>query len=174
MSDQATKNPPPPKARLVRPPRHIRQRVGASGGPDLKDAVAQATKAIEPFSKNFLEQIRGDIARLNTILRVIEHRAEEIGRHRSSLFAIAHELRGQAGTFGYPLATAVADTFYKYLDHRDSLEPEDAKLVTLQIHALLAVFREDIQGSGGAIGDELRALLEKLIARLGSDVGRRR
>ena len=162
---------PTKKVEVIRPPKHIRQKVGASGGIELEEAIKIAEKAIEPFSTAFLERLDPDIASLRKSLAALQDRPTEATRHRAQMFNAANEIRGLSGTFGYPLATLIADAFCKFLDPRPQLYARDVPLAVLHIQAILAVFRESVKGDGGAAGAQLRELLTLLAKRLKVDDG---
>ncbi|MBM3567650.1 MAG: hypothetical protein FJX46_02720 [Alphaproteobacteria bacterium] len=155
----------PRKPEVIRPPKHIRQKVGMTGGLTIEEAVGLSDKAIKPFAESFLKDIESHLAALRTARAAIQSTPDQIGRQRQRIFDAAHEIRGQSGTFGYPLATAVADTLCKYLDGKTDLAADDIQLCLLHVNALLAVFRENLRGEGGKIGDELREMLHLLIRR---------
>lgn len=162
---------PPKKVEIIRPPKHINQKVGRQGGIELEEAIKIAEKAIEPFSAAFLERLDPDIAILRKSLAAIQSRPTEASRHRGAMFNAANEIRGLSGTFGYPLATLIADAFCKFLDPRPQLYARDVPLAALHIQAILAIFRESVKGDGGVTGDQLRELLSELSKRLKVDDG---
>lgn len=159
------------KVEVIRPPKHIRQKVGTSGGIELEEAIKLAEKAIEPFSAAFLERLDPDIAALRKCLAALQSRPTEATRHRAQMFNSANEIRGLSGTFGYPLATLIADAFCKFLDPRPQLYARDVPLAVLHMQAILAIFRESVKGDGGATGEQIRELLTELSKRLKVDDG---
>ena len=72
---------------------------------------------------------------------------------------MAHELRGQGGTFGYPLITVFAKMLFDVT--YDGCREDDAavEIVKAHIDAMRAVIREKIAGDGGEVG---RALIQSL------------
>jgi CheY-like chemotaxis protein len=68
---------------------------------------------------------------------------------------LAHEMRGQGGTFGYPLVSQVARSLFDLTLH--NLDRSDAccDLIGEHVRVLKAVIREDIKGDGGLVGREL-------------------
>jgi len=162
---------PTKKVEIIRPPKHINQKVGRSGGVELEEAIKLAEKAIEPFSMAFLERLEPDISTLRKCCAAIQGRPTEATRLRGQMFNAANEIRGLSGTFGYPLATVVADAYCKFLDPRPQLYARDVPLAVLHMQAILAIFRESVKGDGGKTGDQIRELLTELSKRLKVDDG---
>ncbi len=78
------------------------------------------------------------------------------------MYDASHEIRGQSGTFGYPLATLVADTVCKFLDPGREWSEEGLDLLGLHVFALRGVFKNELKQEGGRVGRELTEVLKKL------------
>jgi chemotaxis protein histidine kinase CheA len=150
------------RARVFVPKPHIRNKVGTAGGIDLASAGALARPVIERYSAEFLDTVREHLSSLRLSLAGLQSGRSGTRQDRDRVFNAAHEIRGQSGLFGYPLATAVADVLCKAVDRRPLIRVADAPLVQLHVLALLAVFRDDLKGDGGAVGRTLREVLEKV------------
>ena len=78
---------------------------------------------------------------------------------------LAHELRGQGGTFGYPLITEFAKMLYECTGQACPQADEDVEIVKAHIDAMRAVLRDKVAGTGGQIGLELLASLKLAIEK---------
>ena len=77
-------------------------------------------------------------------------------KHLVTINAIAHELRGQGGIFDYPLITAFGKTLYEATtDSSVDVTENRLKLLEAHIDAIRLVFKQQITGSGGEVGDAL-------------------
>ena len=88
--------------------------------------------------------------------------------HRNDLFRISHDIRGQAASFGYDLASDIATSLCRYLErheHHERLQEPQLKVIDAHISAIRAYLRQSLQGNGGVIGQELMAELSSLVAR---------
>ncbi|MBV1928729.1 MAG: hypothetical protein KUG81_04380 [Gammaproteobacteria bacterium] len=74
-------------------------------------------------------------------------------------------MKGQGGTFGYPLITSFADSLYGFTIQRpDEIVDKQIELVKAHLDAMRAVIRGRVSGSGGEIGQSLRESLNQAIA----------
>lgn len=80
------------------------------------------------------------------------------------LFALAHELRGEAGSYGYPLISRSADALCKLLEKRTALSPADVGIVDAHVRAFRTVLKRRIKGDGGEAGQRLVDRLEAIVA----------
>lgn len=79
---------------------------------------------------------------------------------------IAHDMKGQGGTFGYPLITKFSDSLYGFTVKRPGeINDNQIELVKSHVDAMRAVIRGRVAGDGGAIGAELSDSLDVAIAK---------
>ena len=74
-------------------------------------------------------------------------------------------MKGQGGTFGYPLITTFADSLFKFTGANARQTDNYVQIVNAHIDAIRAVVAGKIQGDGGRTGRELRLVLEGAIAK---------
>ena len=74
---------------------------------------------------------------------------------------VAHELRGQGGTFGYPLITVFAKSLHEATESGAPLDDPAVEVVKAHVDAMRAVIRERVKGDGGEIGQALLKGLEQ-------------
>ncbi len=87
-------------------------------------------------------------------------------KHVANINRIAHELRGQSGTFDYQLITAFGKSLYKTtLDSDMDITEDRLKLVEAHIDAIRTVFRNRIQGDGGQVGKALLHEIEQAVMK---------
>ena len=140
--------------------------VGATGPGELPlELLAQAEEELERASMDFTDWAVDYLKELSALCaRALKQPA---GRRRQleEINLLAHELRGQGGTFGYPLVTLIAKMLF---DATGAGCPEDddaIEIVKAHIDALRAVIRDKVAGDGGEVGNELMASLQSAIER---------
>ena len=146
------------------PLRNVLQRVPEN---DLDDPVARAEKALAGLSGEFKNWMTIESDRLAaahaTILRdgFTEATCEE-------LFRAAHDIKGDAATFGYPSAGAAADSLCRIIEHAPDLERVPAELIAHHINAIQAIVRENTginnAGMATALSRKLRGVADEYLA----------
>ena len=87
-------------------------------------------------------------------------------KHIANINRIAHELRGQSGTFDYQLITAFGKSLYQAtMDPEMKITDDRLKLIEGHIDAIRTVFRNRITGDGGQIGKALLHEIEGAVKR---------
>lgn len=88
-------------------------------------------------------------------------------RHESfeKISRIAHDLKGQGGTFGYPLITSFATSLFRFSSLKVDVEDDHVEIIKAHIDAMRAVIRDRVSGDGGRIGVELARGLDDIIKR---------
>ena len=95
----------------------------------------------------------------------------ERGAQFEEINLIAHELRGQGGTFGYPLITLFGKSLYDVTKPPCRHTDADLEIVKAHIDTMRAVLREKIEGDGGEIGQALFKALRAAIAKFSPKTG---
>lgn len=146
------------------PPRHISQKVPKRGGPSPGDAIRRALKLADDLFGDYQGWAVDDLERLwqQFLAGEAGHAGHEAVRR---MFDMAHEIRGQGGSFGFPLITLIADSLGKFLERRTALTAHEAEVVKIHILAMKAVFRQQLKGPQAALADDLAPLLAELRAR---------
>jgi hypothetical protein len=82
-----------------------------------------------------------------------------------AFYRLAHDMKGQGGTFGYPLLTHIGEVLCRMTaDRRDAGETE-VGVLRAHLDAARRIMMDRIEGDGGAEGDRLVRDLQTL-ARL--------
>lgn len=129
------------------------------------DIIEQAEKKLERAALDFTKWAQDYLSKLSDLCT---QALMEPGRRTAQFTEInqvALELRGQGGTFGYPLIS----TFGKMLfdSTKEGCKEDDAQVEIVKAHvdAMRAVLREKISGDGGEIGQALISTLKEGIEK---------
>ena len=102
---------------LFKLPNLLKQKMGLENAkvpfemPD--EIVAEAEEALEREAEGFLDWAKQYLDELSEkVSKAFEDKANRT-EHLAEVNRIAHELRGQGGTFGYPLITLFAKSLYE-------------------------------------------------------------
>ena len=89
----------------------------------------------------------------------------ERGSHFARLNVLAHEMKGQGGTFGYPLITTFGSSLHQFTAGDAPRTDAHLEIVKAIIDAMRAVIKDRIEGDGGEIGRQLKEALKRVIAK---------
>ena len=81
------------------------------------------------------------------------------------IYKLAHELRGQGGTFGYPRISVAGKVLYESTIEGCSVTDNQVEIVRAYIDMMRAVIREKISGSGSKVGKELVESMKAAVER---------
>src|SRR5205085_6315720 len=142
------------------------------GGKNLDDPVARAEKALAGLSGQFKNWMSIEADRLSaahaTILRLgfTDDTCEE-------LFRAAHDIKGDAATFGFPSAGAAADSLCRIIEHAPELSEVPADLIKHHINAIQAIVRErtklDTAATAGVLSRSLRGIADEFLTYANRD-----
>ena len=62
--------------------------------------------------------------------------------NKEALFHAAHDIKGEAATFGFPLVAAAADSLCRLIEHTPDATRIPIKLVDQHVDAVRAIYRE--------------------------------
>lgn len=132
--------------------------------PDFDSLIAQAEAAVEALRDTYRVQLAADVEQLCEIWNRVE--AEGIsGDLLTELHGVAHNIKGQGGSFGYDLVTDIGASFCDYLRGGERVTPDELNIVHMHIRMLKRVADDDISGDGGETGlrivEKLRLLAGK-------------
>lgn len=123
------------------------------------DPVARAEAALAELSTEFTRWMDLECARLDAARRRI--RASGWGSaNRDELFRAAHDIKGQATTFGFPLITPVAESLCRLIEHSPDASRVPLDLVDQHVDGIRAIARGDARGDAEATAVKLAATLQ--------------
>jgi chemotaxis protein histidine kinase CheA len=126
---------------VITPPHRLRSCV-AAGGPDDDDPVARAEKALESLSSEFTSWMDSECERLEHARRQVR-KAGLAGKTRDELFHAAHDIKGEAATFGFPVAGEAANSLCRLIEHTPDPARVPLDLIDQHVDAIRAIIREN-------------------------------
>ena len=108
---------------------------------DLDDPVGRAEKALAGLSGEFKNWMAIEADRLSAAHAAIL-RDGFTDDTREELFRAAHDIKGDAATFGFPSAGAAAESLCRIIEHAPDLDLVPAELIAHHINAIQAIVRE--------------------------------
>ena len=139
---------------------------------DFDDPVARAEKALAGLSSEFKNWMAIEADRLSAAHAVILRD----GFNNDSceeLFRAAHDIKGDAATFGFPSAGAAAESLCRIIEHAPDLDEVPANLIAHHINAIQAIVRErtklDTLATAGELSRSLRGIADEFLTHANRD-----
>ncbi len=129
------------------------------------DLMAKATAALEEMAEDYPDWVTALIQQLSDVHRRCVDTPEQRFQHFEQLHAIAHDMRGQGGTFGYPLISNFSDGLYDFTGTNAATTDKNVEIIKAHIDAMRVVIKSRISGDGGDIGKQLKDGLEAAIKK---------
>ena len=109
--------------------------------PGEEDPVERAEKALSELSPEFSSWMDSECARLDHARRSVG-KAGFTSANKEALFHAAHDIKGEAATFGYPAMASAADSLCRLIDHTPDVTRIPFELVDQHVDAVRAIYRE--------------------------------
>jgi CheY-like chemotaxis protein len=150
-------------------PNYLKQKMGSNAArqPFIlpEDVLADAEANLKREAEGFLGWAKGYLDRLSKEVALAKDLSGERTANFEGINLIAHELRGQGGTFGYPLITVFAKSLYDVTKPPCREDDAGLEIVKAHIDTMRAVLREKVGGDGGELGQQLFKALKLAIAK---------
>ena len=139
---------------------------------DLDDPVGRAEKALAGLSGEFKNWMTIEADRLSAAHAAILGDGFT-SDNREELFRAAHDIKGDAATFGFPSAGAAAESLCRIIEHAPDLDEVPADLITHHINAIQAIVRErtklDTTVMASALSKQLRGVADEFLVKVNRD-----
>jgi HPt (histidine-containing phosphotransfer) domain-containing protein len=138
---------------VITPPHKLRSLVRAAEETD-DDPVARAERALETLSSEFDSWMDSECERLETARRQVNKHGLA-GKHRDDLFHAAHDIKGEAATFGFPYAGEAANSLCRLIEHTPDATRVPLDLISQHVDAVRAIIREKARPDADAVAQRL-------------------
>ena len=126
---------------VIVPPHKLKKAVAKGPAVPAEDPVARAEAALAALSHEFSGWMDAECERLDRARRAIMT-SGFTGKTYDELFRAAHDIRGEAETFGFPRAGEAADSLCRLIEHTPDRERIPMALVAQHVDAVRAIIRE--------------------------------
>jgi HPt (histidine-containing phosphotransfer) domain-containing protein len=152
---------------VITPPNRLRDALSTSAGP-TDDPVARAERALALLSGEFAGWMDAECERLHAARGALKAQGFHPQTH-AALFHAAHDIKGQAATFGYPFVASLAASLCRLIEHTPDTASIPLTLVDQHVDAVRAVVREsqrpDIAVMAGALAQRLTEVTDEFLTR---------
>jgi HPt (histidine-containing phosphotransfer) domain-containing protein len=125
------------------------------------DPVERAEAALAELAADFSIWMTQECERLDAARNATKASGITPG-NRDVLFRAAHDIKGQAATFGYPLVAPVADSLCRLIEHTPEVARLPLRLVDQHVDAVRAIVQKNTRGDVGKYATELAQKLRQV------------
>jgi HPt (histidine-containing phosphotransfer) domain-containing protein len=145
---------------IFMPPNVLKAKMG-NGKLDLS-AVKRAEQAIDNLKSEFTGWVIHDVSRLVEAGQAYVKQSN--GETLADLYRAAHDLKGQAATFDFPLISRVASSLCMLTDDTSYGLPLPLNLIEAHIVAIKVIVRDNLKDPSDRTATELASELEQQVA----------
>jgi HPt (histidine-containing phosphotransfer) domain-containing protein len=157
---------------VITQPNPLRKVLRRVGEKDRDDPVARAEEALAGLSGEFRNWMEIEADRLSAAYAAILENGFT-GATCEELFRAAHDIKGDAATFGYPSAGAAAESLCRIIEHAPRLDQVPSDLIAHHINAIQAIVRErtrlDTVSTASELSRRLRGVTDEYLAHANRD-----
>lgn len=158
------------KPQIITPPDTLKLKV-AVGGSNAVDANAleRAEQVIANMADSYLDWVEEDLKKISAAFQSLTDASSDREESLKRVFEIAHDMKGQGGSFGFELITAVGNNLCRLIDRFDDtvLPQVQNEAIRIHIDAMKLIISSRMRGDGGAQGtailDGVQQMVEKLV-----------
>jgi HPt (histidine-containing phosphotransfer) domain-containing protein len=158
--------------KVITQPNPLRKVLRRVAEKDIDDPIARAEKALAGLSGEFKNWMSVEADRLAAAHATIL-RDGFTDFTRQELFRAAHDIKGDAATFGFPSAGAAAESLCRIIEHAPDLDEVPSDLIAHHINAIQAIVRErtrlDTVSTASELSRQLRGIADEYLTHANRD-----
>jgi hypothetical protein len=157
----------PPKVEIIMPPNLIKAKASMPGGLSEKEAIKRGDAKVQELAANYIDWAKADVDELEQLMKALlrEKDAEMRRVAMRKLYKKSHDLKGQGGTFDYPLVTMIGDSLCNYLESLGEDTNVSPEVVIMHVEACKLILVREVKGMGGQTEQQLLDGLRKVVKK---------
>ena len=157
---------------VITQPNPLRKVLRRIADDEIDDPVARAERALAGMSGEFRQWMEIEVERLAAAhAAILKDGFTKIAR--DELFRAAHDIKGDAATFGFPPAAAVAESLCRIIEHAPDLSRVPSDLIVHHINAVQAIVHQhtklDRISMSNELSHRLRGVADEYLAHVNRD-----
>jgi len=151
------------------PPNPLAEKARRLPDTSVEELCEKATQAVDEAKAPLFEKLEDEASRLKSTFDALMEGPGERPDQIKALNAIAFELKGLGGMFGYQLVSSISEHIVQ-MTKPDSPVTEDVlDVIGLQVDAVALIIRERREGDGGESGRALVGSLKEAMGKVLAD-----
>jgi chemotaxis protein histidine kinase CheA len=152
-------------AEVIQPTSTLQDRVDIVGDGEMDFSAADGV--VKNLAVEFINKLPEELQRIQSALTELIDQPEE-ETHKTVLFRLVHDLKGQAGTFDYNLISIIGNDLCRFLERPIPMTPRRLKVAGYYVEAMQVVEDKKITGDGDEFGirmvDTLHSMTQKVLS----------
>ena len=152
------------KVKITKPINPVKAKTKV-GGPNAvnSEILRKAEAAIEGMCDDYLDWVQKDLANIDAAFDLLKSQKGAERENLDQIFLLAHDMKGQGGTFGFNLITTIADQLCRLVDKKDFTNKNGFDAIRVHIDAMRVVISKKIKGHGGKEGERVLKGLNRVM-----------
>ena len=153
---------------IINPPNTLKSKVKIGGpGAISMDMIEKAEKVLAGLSDNYLEWVQEDLKNISAAFDELKAGRGDQKKVLDSIFRMSHDMKGQGGSFGYNLMTAVGNELCRMIEKLPTpITPAHIEAIGVHVDSMKLIISQKIKGDGGKTGAAILAGLQKVSTKL--------
>lgn len=161
-----------PGVRISPPVNRLKEKANRPGGRSFDDLVAAGDQAIAAVGTGYKQIAVDGVDALSKLIAKLTEASHAVTSDLKGVFHITHDIRGQAGTFGYPALSATGTSLCDFIEALGRVpaaiaanRDEVVEIVNLHLRTMQIVLAHDIREMTPEIKASLVDGLERAAAK---------
>ena len=153
---------------IINPPNTLKTKV-KTGGPGAVnlDALERAEKVIANLSDSYLDWVQEDLKKISAAFEELKAGRGVQKDVLQNIFRVAHDMKGQGGSFGYNLMTSVGNELCRMIEKMPSpLTQAHISAIGVHIDSMKLIIAQRLKGDAGKTGEAMLAGLQQVSDKL--------
>ena len=146
---------------VIRPENKLRDKISEVAQSEGDDPVARAERALAELSSEFAGWMESECERLDAARRAIADSGMTLA-NKDALFRAAHDIKGEAATFGFPAIVSAAESLCRLLEHTPEAGRIPVSLIDKHVDAIRAIYRQQTRSDATGLADKLGKRLREV------------
>ena len=166
MNESSTKGAPrtagaPGQPEIIAVPNKLKAKVGANKGTDM-DPVPLAEYVLQIDKPKFEARFEADMRALRSLFQQMQDTSEY---ELPLLVMKVHEIRGEAGTFGYTLVSEIGRMLCEFIPTVDRVGATEQMAIAAHLQATQTVVADQIKVEGPEVARQIIAGLKMIMGK---------
>ena len=111
--------------------------------------MERAEEVIAGMTGSYLEWVVEDLKKIDAAYAKLAAATGDRKEEMNGVFQVSHDIKGQGGSFGYDLMTAIGNELCRLIEKADKIGAGEVEATKLHFDAMKLVIGEDLKGNGG-------------------------